>query len=230
MSGMVMMCKHAVGKSTATSMPSMSIASSCDRELKFCLRAKSITSPRVLLRLPPIMRTSCAKVGLFWRGSLPSTSRRFRSPRVGTRTGRGARSLKRGSIYFSHKSSGSMMCMSESMILKPFFMSGSAQMPICVKLFLADEIVRVDLDIFTPFFRHFVVDENGVYRAGGNAGAAVDAIVRIDIEHRVLVIAVDTIHRTNIDAAFVLDADAGLRDHVGHNLNTPSAGSRLAVP
>ena len=82
-----------------------------------------MTSPRVLLRLPLIMRKSFASVGLFWRGSLPSIINRFKSPRVGTRTGRGARSLKRGSIYFSHKSNGSMMCMSESMILKPFFMS-----------------------------------------------------------------------------------------------------------
>ena len=121
MSGIVMMCRHAVGKSTATSMPSISIASSCDLALKFCLRAKSITSPRVLFRLPLIMRTSWAKVGLFWRGSLPSTISRFKSPRVGTRTGRGARSLKRGSMYFSQRSSGSMICMSESMILNPFF-------------------------------------------------------------------------------------------------------------
>src|SRR5215475_10885488 len=90
MSGMVIMCKQAVGNNTATSMLSMSIASSCDLALKFCLRANSITSPRVLFRLPLIMRTSCAKVGLFWRGSLPSTISRFKSPRVGTRTCRGA--------------------------------------------------------------------------------------------------------------------------------------------
>src|SRR4029453_8090385 len=49
-----------------------------------------------------------------------SIMRRFKSLRVGTRTGRGARSLKRTSMYWSHKFRGSMMCMSESMILKPF--------------------------------------------------------------------------------------------------------------
>src|SRR5215831_10123799 len=34
---------------------------------------------------------------------------------------RGARSLNAGSIYLSHRSAGSTICMSESMTLKPFF-------------------------------------------------------------------------------------------------------------
>ena len=47
MSGTVMMCRQAVGNSTATSRPSMSMASSWDLALKPWSRAKLITSSRV---------------------------------------------------------------------------------------------------------------------------------------------------------------------------------------
>ena len=94
MSGTVMMCKHTVGNSTATSSPSMSMASSWDLALKPWSRAKPMTSSRVDARRLPIMRASLARDGELARGSLPSSNSRLKSPRLGTFTTRGACCLK----------------------------------------------------------------------------------------------------------------------------------------
>ena len=82
--------------------------------------------------------------------------------------------------------------------------------------FLFVEIIRVDLGIFFPLLRHFRLVEDGGHRTGRDAGAAIDARGRIDIEHRVFIVALDAIDGTHVDARLVLHSDARLADHVGH--------------
>src|ERR1700680_1294015 len=66
---------------------------------------------------------------------------------------------------------------------------------------------------------------DGLHRAGVDAQAAVDALLRVDVEHLpVLALAVDAVHRAHIDAGRVLHADAGFGDDVGPY---PSLGSRV---
>src|SRR5205807_1386345 len=65
--------------------------------------------------------------------------------------------------------------------------------------------------------RHFVLWIDRRHRAGIDAGATVDALVRIDVEHPVLSAAVDdAVHRADVDAGSVLEIDAGFGDDVGH--------------
>src|SRR4029453_14486046 len=56
--------------------------------------------------------------------------------------------------------------------------------------------------------------EDGLHRADGLAGAAVHALLRVDVEHAVAL--VDAVDRTLLDAGLVLDVDAGLGNDVGH--------------
>src|SRR5215469_1625880 len=76
------------------------------------------------------------------------------------------------------------------------------------------EELLVDVRVLLPLGGQFVVDEDGLDRADGLAGAAVDALIRMDVEHRVAL--VDAIHRADLDAGLVLDVDAGFRDHIRH--------------
>src|SRR5205085_11083502 len=79
--------------------------------------------------------------------------------------------------------------------------------------------------------RHLVVGEDGVDRAGGLAGAAVDAGVGIDVEvlhageARVVLLGVDAVHRADVNAARVLRADAFLRDDARHVLAPAGHGT-----
>src|SRR5699024_5959535 len=51
-------------------------------------------------------------------------------------------------------------------------------------------------------------------RAHRLAGAAVDALVGVDVEHALAL--VDAVHGTLLDAGQVLEVHTGLRDHVRH--------------
>src|SRR5581483_9589251 len=105
-------------------------------------------------------------------------------------------------------------------------------------------VVRgVLLDIVLPLGRHVALGINSADRADRLAGAAVDARVRVDVQHRLVVetrlarVRVDAVDRAGLDAGLVLRTDAGLADHVGHrspstphSLRLPShPGSQLAV-
>src|SRR5690606_26891118 len=57
------------------------------------------------------------------------------------------------------------------------------------------------LDVFVPFGRHISVRKDRLHRAFGLAGAAVDALVGIDVVH--ILRFVDTIDRADVDAARV---------------------------
>src|SRR5215218_5718814 len=65
-----------------------------------------------------------------------------------------------------------------------------------------------------PLGGHVVLVEDGLDRADGLAGAAVHALVGVDVEHAVAL--VDAVDRTLLDARLVLHVNAGLGDDVGH--------------
>src|SRR5439155_927180 len=89
-------------------------------------------------------------------------------------------------------------------------------------------IVGVDLGVLVPFRRELVLGEAGVHRTGLDAGIAVDAFIRVDVEHldRFVVGLVrrrmDAVDRTNLDTGIVLGADARLCNDVGHVVTLPS--------
>jgi hypothetical protein len=78
------------------------------------------------------------------------------------------------------------------------------------------EVVGVDLDIVLPLFRDLAFRKDGVHRAYRHAAVAVNALSRIDVQHLVIIGAMDAVHWANIDAGFVLDPNARLSDYVGH--------------
>src|SRR5215213_8456916 len=59
-----------------------------------------------------------------------------------------------------------------------------------------------------------VLGIDGLDRALGFAGAAIDALFRVD--HEVIAGVVDAVDRTDLDAALVLCPDTWLRDHIRH--------------
>ena len=84
------------------------------------------------------------------------------------------------------------------------------------------EGVGVALDVVLPLVRDFIERENRFDRTRRHAGSAVDALVRMDVEHRrrfepgLVFPRVDAVNRTDVHARAVLGADAGLGNHVGH--------------
>src|ERR1035438_6297397 len=82
---------------------------------------------------------------------------------------------------------------------------------------LVREVQLVDLDEGDLGGGDILLGEDGVHRAGIDAGAAIDALVRIDVDHAVLVDLVDAVDRAHLDARLVLEVDAGLGDDVGHH-------------
>src|SRR5258708_2792828 len=65
-----------------------------------------------------------------------------------------------------------------------------------------------------PLVGHVVFVEDRLDRADRLAGAAVDALVGVDVEHPLAF--VDAVDRAFLDAALVLDVDARLGDHIRH--------------
>src|SRR2546427_12244474 len=78
------------------------------------------------------------------------------------------------------------------------------------------EKLLVQLDEVLPLIGRLVFREDRLDRAHGLTGAAVDAFVRMDVEHRVAF--VDAIHRTDLDTGLVLHVDARLGDDVRHQV------------
>src|SRR4029453_16880918 len=84
-------------------------------------------------------------------------------------------------------------------------------------------ILRILRREVLPFVGHLVEGENRFHGARRHARAAIDALIRVDeelfgrLECRLVLPRMDAVHRANVDARRVLDADAGFRDHVGHS-------------
>src|SRR3990170_2120258 len=57
--------------------------------------------------------------------------------------------------------------------------------------------------------------------AHGLAGAAIDAIVGVDVQLPVdTLLVLDAVHRTHLDAGPVQEVDARLRDYIGHRFSS----------
>jgi len=81
---------------------------------------------------------------------------------------------------------------------------------------------RVDLGVFLLTVRHIVLGEDGRDRADRLAGAAVDALIGVDVELAVYVfVVVDAVDGTDLDAGFVDGADTGLRNDVSQGMSPP---------
>src|SRR5712664_876397 len=90
------------------------------------------------------------------------------------------------------------------------------------------EKLLVHLDEVLPVGRRLVLGEDRLHRAHRLAGPAVDALIRVDVEHlRPLVDAVD---RADLDTGLVLDVDARLRDDVRHGDLPPLLCGSLRRP
>src|SRR3954468_16133073 len=87
---------------------------------------------------------------------------------------------------------------------------------------LVREVLRVLLREGGPLVGQLILGEAGVDRACLDAGVAVDALLRVDVELLDVVVVglvwswVDAVHRADLDAGVVLLPDARLGDDVGH--------------
>src|SRR5947208_168018 len=84
------------------------------------------------------------------------------------------------------------------------------------------EVVRVDLDEALPFVRQVRLEEDRLDGALRRADAAVDALVRIDEVHVVVIGGVDAIHGADLDTGRILHTDAWLSNNIGHRVFPPS--------
>src|SRR4029434_6668719 len=84
------------------------------------------------------------------------------------------------------------------------------------------EELLVHFDELLPLIGGLVLCEDRLHRAYRLTGPAVDALVRMDVEHRVAF--VDAVDRTHLDTGLVLHVDARLRDDIRH-LDLRSRGS-----
>src|SRR5436190_14893906 len=96
-------------------------------------------------------------------------------------------------------------------------------------------IVRILVNKIRPPGRRLVERENSLDRARRHAGAAVDALVRMNIEHLgrgelgLVLPGVNAVHRADVHARGILRTDAGLADDIRHPLHDiagvpPAAG------
>src|ERR1017187_3193804 len=91
------------------------------------------------------------------------------------------------------------------------------------------EVVGVDLLVVFPLLRDGLFREDGLYGADGLAVAALDARVRVDVEHRrlgeagLVLLRVNAVAGTDFDAGGVLRPDAWLGDDVhAHAADPPT--------
>jgi hypothetical protein len=67
-----------------------------------------------------------------------------------------------------------------------------------------------------PLLRNVRIGEDRFDRAGGNACAAIDANLGINVELRIAFVSVDTVDRANVDARFVFGSDARFGNDIRH--------------
>jgi hypothetical protein len=86
------------------------------------------------------------------------------------------------------------------------------------KLFFV--VAGIDYRIVPPLLWDVGFQVDRFDGAGGNTRAAIDADLRVDVELRVVVAALDAVDRAYIDAGFVLRADTGFSYDVRHDDET----------
>ena len=89
------------------------------------------------------------------------------------------------------------------------------------------EVVGVDFRVFGPLFGKIFESEDGGHGANGHAGAAINALIGMDVkllralEFRLIFSRVNAIHRANIHACAVFCSDARLGNYVSHSGFSP---------
>src|SRR5579885_3693311 len=89
-------------------------------------------------------------------------------------------------------------------------------------MYLAAVVGRVFRGELRPLFRQVVERENGRHRADRHAGAAVDALDRIDVQHLrlgvigLVLFGMDAVHRAGVYARGIFGSNAGFCNHVCH--------------
>src|ERR1043165_1420449 len=97
-------------------------------------------------------------------------------------------------------------------------------------LLLGLVVVEVELDVLVPLRREVLLREDRLHRALIHAQAAVDARVRVDVQHlrrlelRLVLGRMDAVHRADIHAGNILGADAGFSDDVRHERSLGEQG------
>src|SRR5262249_42824240 len=85
-------------------------------------------------------------------------------------------------------------------------------------------VFGVDLDVLLPLVGQLILGEARVDRARLNARVAVDALLRVDVQLRLIVKpilvlgGVDAVNGAYLNAREILRSDARLGDHIGHPL------------
>src|SRR5690242_17143464 len=93
----------------------------------------------------------------------------------------------------------------------------------------AAKVLRVALGVFLPLLRQIIEGENRGDRADRHAGAAINALDRIDVKHLlrgvliVVLLGMDAVDRAGINASRVLRANAGFCYDVSHKLLAPES-------
>src|SRR5688500_9560462 len=76
---------------------------------------------------------------------------------------------------------------------------------------------NIDVVEFLPFVRHKRLGKDRFNQTDWHAGAAVDALTWLDVDHPVRAfVEVNAVNRARFNAGFVEDIDAGFSDDVGH--------------
>src|SRR6266852_4825514 len=92
---------------------------------------------------------------------------------------------------------------------------------------LAPVVLGVALGEGLPLLRQIVQREDGRHRTHWHAGAAVNALYRIDVEHlffaerRLILLRMNAVHRASVYAGGVLGPDARFCNHVCHKASVP---------
>ena len=76
------------------------------------------------------------------------------------------------------------------------------------------EDITIDLHVLLLRRRHVFLGKDRRHRTLGLAGTAIDALIRLDVEH--LLAFIDAVHGTDVDARLVFDVDARFGDDVRH--------------
>jgi len=90
-----------------------------------------------------------------------------------------------------------------------------------IRTLLLEEI-GVDLNIFLPLLRNFILRKDRIHRTFRLAETAVDALIGMDIEHPLPLI--DAVYRTDFHACLILHINARFANDIRHLADNPLLG------
>jgi hypothetical protein len=100
---------------------------------------------------------------------------------------------------------------------------------------IIEEVEELDIGLIVvrPLVGQIVFVVDGFNRADWLTSTAIDALIRLDVEHTIALI--DAIDRTFVDTCAILEINTGLGDNIRHEISAPFTGensstlSRLAT-